>query len=51
VQKRPLCGKQVYASMEVAERMVIALAKSGITGVAERCSLCNLIHVREWEAR
>lgn len=44
---RAVCERQVYASLEVAEGMVVSLKSIGITGRAERCGQCRLIHVLE----
>lgn len=41
------CQRQVYTSMEVAENTARSLTKVGITGVAERCEKCGLIHLKE----
>lgn len=41
------CQEQVYSSDEVADNMVRALAKMGITGHRVKCPKCGLIHVIE----
>ncbi len=43
------CGRQVYSSMEVAERSAQGLIRMGVilSGQVERCGKCGLVHVRE----
>jgi very-short-patch-repair endonuclease len=44
---RPPCKRQVYASKDVAARMVENLKKLRIMGTIEVCKQCGLIHVQE----
>lgn len=42
-----ICTKQIFASLEVAERMVRTLANAGVPAQVVRCEKCHRIHVKE----
>ena len=46
-KKGPACRRQVFADMECAESTARTLRPHGIIATAERCTRCNLIHLRE----
>lgn len=48
--ERATCGRQVYASAEVARGMVVSLNSMGIAGEVQKCPTCRLIHVVEFRA-
>ena len=45
VEIRPICDRQVFASMEVAQGMVVTLKSLGISAEPAKCRHCRLIHV------
>lgn len=47
VENRPVCTKQVYSCMEVAEDTVKVFSHVGIVAKAQHCEVCHLVHVEE----
>lgn len=50
LQRREACGRQVFATEEVATGMVGTLKSLGIRAGVAKCSTCGLIHVNEYPA-